>query len=229
LIRLPHEVLYTKEKVRLLHYIPHYRNQNSKAMDNEDTRDSDKTEEKKNILSQKSKGDSDASPLLIIYAPINRFHIPDLNQDKSIIRLFLSKGLDIYLLDWGYPDQDDDNFSISDYVNYIDEAIHLILERRRSITTEKITKVNGNKVSLLGYRWGGVFALIYCALNNNNLRNLILMATPVDVSKDNTFLAKWSKVIDSDKIVKEFGHIDGQALTLGLSCAILHDIHLTNT
>ena len=94
----PHEVLYTRGKVRLLHYIPHYRNQNSKAKDNDDAHDSDKTEEKKNIPSQKSKGDSEASPLLIIYAPINRFHILDINQDKSIIGLLLRKGLDIYLL-----------------------------------------------------------------------------------------------------------------------------------
>jgi polyhydroxyalkanoate synthase len=27
--------------------------------------------------------------------------------------------------------------------------------------------------------------------------------------------AKWSKAIDSDKLVKEVGHIDGQALDLG--------------
>lgn len=212
----PHEVLYTRGKARLLHYIPHHRNQKSKVMDNDDAHDSDKTEEeKKNIPSQKSKGDTEVSPLLIVYAPINRFHILDINQDKSIVGLLLRKGLDVYLLDWGYPDQDDDNLSINDYVNYIDEAIHLIQEKRRTITTDKITKVNGNRVSLLGYCWGGIFSLIYCTLNNNNLRNLILMATPVDFSKDNTILAKWSKAIDSDKLIREFGHIDGQALDLG--------------
>jgi polyhydroxyalkanoate synthase subunit PhaC len=212
----PHEVLYTRGKVRLLHYTPHYRNQNSKAKDNDDTHDSDKTKaELKIIPAQESKGDSEMSTLLIIYAPINRFHILDINEDKSIVGLLLRKGLDVYLLDWGYPDQDDDNLSINDYVNYIDEAIHLIQERRRAITTDKTTKDNGNKVSLLGYCWGGIFALIYCTLNNNNLRNLILMATPVDFSKDNTVLAKWSKAIDSDKLIKEFGHIDGQALDLG--------------
>lgn len=198
----PYEVLYTKGKVRLLHYIPNHRNKKIE-------------EETQNIQSQESKSGSEVSPLLIIYAPINRYHILDINQDKSIVGLLLRKGLDVYLLDWGYPDQDDDNLSINDYVNYIDEAIHLIQEKRRTITTDKITKVNGNKVSLLGYCWGGIFALSYCALNNNNIRNLILMATPVDFSKDNTILAKWSKAIDSDKLVKEFGHVDGQALDLG--------------
>jgi polyhydroxyalkanoate synthase subunit PhaC len=41
------------------------------------------------------------------------------------------------------------------------------------------------------------------------------MATPVDFSKDNTILAKWSRALDSDKIVEEFGHINGQILDLG--------------
>lgn len=82
----PHEVLYTRGKARLLHYIPHH--EKSKAMDNDDAHDSDKTEEeKKNIPSQKSKGDTEVSPLLIVYAPINRFHILDINQDKSIVGL----------------------------------------------------------------------------------------------------------------------------------------------
>jgi polyhydroxyalkanoate synthase len=198
----PYEVLYTKGKVRLLHYIPNYRNKKIE-------------EETKNIQSQESKSDSEVSPLLIIYAPINRYHILDINQDKSIVAQLLRKGLDVYLLDWGYPDKSDDNLSINDYVNYIDRALHLIQERGGGGSTtgsEMTSKVN--KVSLLGYCWGGVFALIYCALNNN-IRNLILMATPVDFSKDNTILAEWSRALDTEKIVGEFGHIDGQILDLG--------------
>jgi hypothetical protein len=38
---------------------------------------------------------------------------------------------------------------------------------------------------------------------------------PVDFSKDNTILANWSRVIDSDQIVDEFGHLDGQVLDIG--------------
>jgi polyhydroxyalkanoate synthase len=40
------------------------------------------------------------------------------------------------------------------------------------------------------------------------------MAAPVDFSKDNTILAKWAKAVDADKIVDEFGHLDGQILDL---------------
>jgi polyhydroxyalkanoate synthase subunit PhaC len=41
------------------------------------------------------------------------------------------------------------------------------------------------------------------------------MATPIDFSKDDTILAKWSKALDSEKIVKVIGRIEGQVLDLG--------------
>ena len=206
----PHEVLYRNGKVRLLHYVPYKGDQKNQ-------------EGLTNIHSQgPNDGDeSTAKPsLLMVYAPINRFHILDINRDKSIVAQFLRKGIDVYLLDWGYPDKNKDRLSINDYINYIDEAVQIIQKRKgipaRSDRTSKDNSINkSNKVSLLGYCWGGIFALIYCALNNNIIRNLVLMATPVDFSKDNTILTEWSRALDTDKIVEEFGHIDGQILDLG--------------
>lgn len=40
------------------------------------------------------------------------------------------------------------------------------------------------------------------------------MAAPIDFSKDNTTLANWAKAVDADKILDEFGHLDGQILDL---------------
>jgi polyhydroxyalkanoate synthase subunit PhaC len=76
-------------------------------------------------------------------------------------------------------------------------------------------KTGKNKVSILGYCWGGIIALVYSVLNNENVRNLALMAAPVDFSKDNTILANWARAIDSDQIVDEFGHLYGQVLNIG--------------
>jgi polyhydroxyalkanoate synthase len=145
-----------------------------------------------------------AHPILMIYAPINRFHIMDISQERSVVKSLLSKGLDVYLLDWGYPSWEDSSLSLTDYVNYVRDAIQDIKD-----------KTGKNKVSILGYCWGGIVALIYSALNNQNVRSLTLMAAPVDFSKDNTILANWARVIDSDQIVDEFGHLDGQVLDIG--------------
>jgi polyhydroxyalkanoate synthase subunit PhaC len=173
----PFDTMSVRGKTRLLHY----KNINKHTQDQEP-----------------------AHPLLMVFAPINRFHIMDISQERSVVKRLLSKGLDVYLLDWGYPGWEDSSLSLTDYVNYVRDAIEDIKD-----------KTGKNKVSILGYCWGGIIALIYSALNDQNVRNLTLMAAPVDFSKDNTILANWARVIDSDQIVDEFGHLDGQVLDIG--------------
>ncbi len=173
----PHDVVYRKGKVRLLHYRTHGHEEPG----------------------------AKKQPLLIIYAPINTFHILDLNPRRSVVRDLLSSGgLDIYLLDWGYPDWNDDHLSFDDYIGHVHDAVKVVKDQTKE-----------DKVSILGYCWGGIFALVHAALNPEEVRNLVLMAVPVDFSKDDTILAKWSKVIDVDGMMDEFGHMDGQVLDLG--------------
>jgi polyhydroxyalkanoate synthase subunit PhaC len=144
-------------------------------------------------------------PLLIIYAPINTFHILDLNPQRSIVRdLLASGGLDIYLLDWGYPDWNDNHLSLEEYLGYVADAVRMVKE---------LSHVD--KTSILGYCWGGIFSLIHAALYPEEIRNLVLMAVPIDFSKDEAILATWAKAIDVDSMMDEFGHMDGQVLDLG--------------
>ncbi|HEX6027766.1 MAG TPA: alpha/beta fold hydrolase, partial [Nitrososphaeraceae archaeon] len=176
----PFDVEYVKGKVRLLHY-------------HDIVNKNDKGQEKRK-----------KKPVLITYAQINRFYIMDIRPYISIVRNLLSNGLDVYLLDWGYPSWEDRCISMNDYVDYIRNAVEYIKD-----------KTEFEKISLLGYCWGGIIALIYTALNNNeNINSLALMAAPVDFSKDNTILANWAKAVDADKIVNELGHLDGQILDL---------------
>lgn len=173
----PFDVVYRKGKTRLLHYRG-YGQETSTAK---------------------------KQPLLIIYAPINTFHILDLNSRRSVVRdLLASGGLDIYLLDWGYPNWGDNHLSMEDYLGYVKDAVKVVKEQTRA-----------DKTSILGYCWGGIFALIHAAVNPGDVRNLALMAVPVDFSKDDTLLARWSKAIDVDGMMDEFGHMDGQVLNMG--------------
>jgi polyhydroxyalkanoate synthase len=192
----PHDVIHLKGKTRLLHY---------------------------HGIKEKE-GEKNAKPLLIIYAPINRFHVMDLNPKRSIIRNLLSNGLDIYLLDLGYPSKEDDKLSLKDYVDYIKDAVQTILKKEE----EEGKSQENKKVSILGYCWGGILALVYTALesantlknkddDDNTVKSLTLMATPVDFSKENTILANWSRVVDIDKIILEFGNMNGQILDLAFA------------
>lgn len=179
----PNDVVYKKGKVKLLHYRPNTYESNSDE--------------------NQYQPQQPQQPLLIVYAPINQFHILDLNSNKSVVRNLLSNGLDVYLLDWGYPGLEDSGLTLSDYIHHIHEAVQVIKKQART-----------EKVSILGYCWGGMFTLIYTAINNDNVRSLALMATPVDFNKDETVLGAWSKTIDTDSTMDEFGQMDGQVLDI---------------
>src|ERR1700744_877540 len=59
---------------------------------------------------------SGGAPLLIVYALVNRPYMLDLQEDRSLIRGLLSQGLDVYLIDWGYPDGADRFTTLTDYI-----------------------------------------------------------------------------------------------------------------
>jgi polyhydroxyalkanoate synthase len=68
-------------------------------------------------------------PVLIVYALVNRYYILDLQPDKSIVRKLLEDGLDVYIIDWGYPSGVDRYLTIDDYVNgYLDNAVEKVKE-----------------------------------------------------------------------------------------------------
>lgn len=159
---------------------------------------------KTRLLHYKGYGDTSSKPpILIVYAMINRYHIMDISKEKSVVKRLMENGLDVYLLDWGHASYPEDVLSLKYYIECIDESIKKILE---------ISKYD--KVSLLGYCWGGIPALIYASLHKERLSSLIVMATPVDTSKDDGILAKWAKLIDAKRLVAEYGHMNGQILDI---------------
>ena len=42
-------------------------------------------------------------PLLIVYSLVNRPTLVDLHESRSLVRSLISQGIDVYLIDWGYP------------------------------------------------------------------------------------------------------------------------------
>lgn len=163
-----YDVVYSKGKVRLLHY-------------------------------RGGKG----YPILIVYAMINRYHIMDVSKDKSVVRRLIEGGLDVYMLDWGHMGYEDEHLSLEDYIHMLDEAV------------DKVREVsNKDRVSMLGYCWGGIVSLIYASLYKQKLNSLIVMAAPIDFDKDDGILAVWAKAIDARRLVEEYGHMNGQALDI---------------
>jgi polyhydroxyalkanoate synthase len=142
-----------------------------------------------------------AVPLLIVYALVNRPYMMDLEPDRSLIRGLLSRGLDVYLIDWGYPDGADRFTTLEDY-----------LETQLAGCIEEILKVRGlDALNLLGVCQGGVFSLCFAALHPERVRNLITMVTPVDFHTSADLLSKWARKIDVDAWVGE-ANVSGDVL-----------------
>src|SRR5919204_4356505 len=66
------------------------------------------------------------TPLLVVYALINKSYILDLQPDKSWIRNLLRQGFDIYLVDWKAPTNVDKFTSFDDFINcYMDDCLEI--------------------------------------------------------------------------------------------------------
>lgn len=141
-------------------------------------------------------------PILIIYALVNRPYMADLQEGRSLIQGLLDAGLDIYLIDWGYPDSADRYLTLDDYINgYIDRCVDAIRKQR---TLEKI--------NVLGICQGGTFSLCYTALHQEKVKNLITTVTPVDFHTKNDLLSHLARHIDVDSCVDAFGNMPGEVL-----------------
>jgi len=144
------------------------------------------------------------TPLLVVYSLINRHYILDLLPKVSVVKNLQKQGFDIYTTGWEIPKSFDKDLSLETYSKeYIGAAV------------EKIKEISGSeKVSLFGYCWGGLFALIYSATNQENVKNLILHATPVDIEKEKTIIENWTAHLNVDNLVDTCGNIPGWLLNL---------------
>ncbi|HEX9708213.1 MAG TPA: class III poly(R)-hydroxyalkanoic acid synthase subunit PhaC [Steroidobacteraceae bacterium] len=141
-------------------------------------------------------------PLVICYALVNRPYMMDLQPDRSLIRGLLGRGLDVYLIDWGYPDRGDRQLALDDYVNrYLGACIDHV---RRSKTIPS--------VNLLGVCQGGTMSLCHAAMHPERVRNLVTMVTPVDFHTEENLLSKWVRKLDVDRLVEVLGNVPGELL-----------------
>ena len=143
-------------------------------------------------------------PLLIVYALVNRPYMADLQDGRSMIQGLLNAGLDVYLIDWGYPDSADRYLTLDDYINgYIDRCVDLICKKH------KLKKIN-----ILGICQGGTFSLCYTTLHPEKVKNLITTVTPVDFHTKDDLLSKMVRNVDIDLLVDTLGNIPGELLNM---------------
>ena len=145
------------------------------------------------------------TPLLVIYALINRETMLDLQPDRSVVKTFLKEGIDLYMMDWGYPTRKDRYVTIDDHVNgYMDNVIDLIRNKHGI-----------QKINLMGICMGGAFCVMYAALHPEKIKNLITTVTPTNFDTDTGLLHVWMKNIDVDRLVDTYGNIPADLMNFG--------------
>jgi polyhydroxyalkanoate synthase subunit PhaC len=144
------------------------------------------------------------TPLIFVFALVNRPYILDLKPGRSVVEHFVKAGFDTYLIDWGAPTPADRHLTLDDHVNgYIGNVVDFVCER-----------VGSSQASVLGYCMGGTMSAMYTALHQDRIKNLILLAAGIDFSTRDGLLNLWTRpdVLDVDKFVDAFGNCPAQFL-----------------
>jgi len=146
-------------------------------------------------------------PLLIVFSLVSRSYILDLTPGNSFIEQLLTAGFDVYMLDWGEPDERDAHNRLEDYVDdYIPAGVARVLELS-----------GADEVNLFGYCFGGDLALLYAAHHPEApLRSLTVLATPVDFRHMGP-LSDIFRVggMDVDTVVGEDGNVPPSVVVQG--------------
>jgi poly[(R)-3-hydroxyalkanoate] polymerase subunit PhaC len=144
-----------------------------------------------------------AIPVLLVFALINRPEIFDLRPGNSFVEFLLGQGYDVFLVDWGVPDEEDSDMGIAEFV--CDELHWAIRETLRRCGEQELT--------LLGWCIGGTLCAMYCALHPAGaVRNAVLLTTPIDPS--GSLYARWvgHDEFDVDLVAERYRAVPGAGI-----------------
>ncbi len=142
------------------------------------------------------------TPVLIVMSLVSRSYILDLYPGASFIEKLRDAGFDVYLLDWGVPDEADAGNGLVDYVEeYLPLAVEAVCDESDS-----------PDVNLIGYCYGGLLSLLLGAAEPDlPVRSLVTMATPVDFEQ----MGMFRQVLDRfnrDDVIDDTGNVPAEVL-----------------
>ncbi|MCC8961388.1 alpha/beta fold hydrolase [Bradyrhizobium sp. Pear76] len=146
-------------------------------------------------------------PILFVMATTNKAFIFDLTPGQSLIEFLVKRGHDVYVMDWNAPTGEERYLKIDNYVlDFIPDCVQRV-QRHSGV----------DKVTIVGYCFGGVLSAIYAALHPDGpLKNLVCFTTPIDFGKMKLF-RQWTDArhFDLDRLVDTVGIIPPEMITSG--------------
>jgi polyhydroxyalkanoate synthase len=149
------------------------------------------------------------TPLLLVFAIMNRPHVLDLRPGHSFVEYMVNRGYDVYLLDWGVPGPEDSGLTYDDYTL---EYLPRVVRKLKSLTGRE-------DFSMLGWCLGALITTIYAALRpDDGLKNLVLLTAPLDFSdKTAGGFSRWAShpSFNADRIASVLGNVPGEMIDAG--------------
>jgi polyhydroxyalkanoate synthase subunit PhaC len=138
-------------------------------------------------------------PVVAFIGLVSRTYILDLWKGNSFVQRLMDAGFEALVLDWGVPDEGDAPNTLETYLQgQLPRAIEAAAEATSS-----------NEINMLGYCMGGNLALVGLAAQPElPVRNLVVMATPVDFRHMGPLAeALRDGRIDTDSLIDETGNL----------------------
>jgi polyhydroxyalkanoate synthase len=148
------------------------------------------------------------TPILMVYALINKAYMLDLTPGMSMVEHLIESGFDVYLLDWGEFAWEDRNLSFGNLVkDYLARAV------------QEVCRISASKeLTIVGYCMGGTITSMYLSLfSQPTVKNAVMLAAPFDFSNAGV-ASKWlqSPGYDADKITNTLQLIPGDFIDVGV-------------
>ena len=148
-----------------------------------------------------------AQPLLIVTSLVSRSYILDLLPGSSAVEFLRAQGFDVFMLDWGIPDELDADNDLATYVDeYLPRAVAAVRE-----------ETGCTELTMAGYCLGGLLSVLYANGHDDpGVRNLVLMATPLDFDQMGPMVAALREGrLDPEDLVDETGNVPADVLYSG--------------
>lgn len=141
-------------------------------------------------------------PLLFVHSLVSKSYVFDLAPGNSFVEAVLGRGFDVFLIDWGTPDEMEAGNTLE---TYCDELLPELVDVVRDIT-------DSETVTMFGYCFGGLLAAIYLAGHPGSpVSSLAVMATPVDFEAMGAFTVL-ANHIDPETMVDETGNVPASVM-----------------
>ena len=145
-----------------------------------------------------------ATPLLLVHSLVSRSYVFDLVPGNSFVESMLRRGFDVYLVDWGVPDELEAGNDLSTYTDdYLPDIVRTVADRS-----------GADDVDVFGYCFGGVLSLLSLAGNPDlPVRSLAVQATPIDFEEMGPMTSMLGGGhVDPDDLIDHTGNVPADVM-----------------